>query len=126
MHILDIELVRDELLNLLLAARDTVSTQCTPTNPRLIHWQTTSLLTFVTYVLACHPDIYQRLGNEIEQTMGCRHIPTVSDIKSMKYCGVESWIWVLLTLTLMYFAVRAVLNEVLRLFPPVPFNIRRC
>ncbi|KAF8514030.1 cytochrome P450 [Gautieria morchelliformis] len=87
----DIPMVRDELLNLLLAARDT----------------TTSLLTFVTYALACHPDIYQHLVNEIEQTMGGRDTPTISDIRSMKY-------------------LRAVINEVLRLFPPVPFNIRRC
>jgi Cytochrome P450 len=83
---IDIPLVRDELLNMLLAARDTVSSLLCESKTRLIHEKTTSLLTFVTYVLARHPDIYQHLGNEIEQTMGGRDTPTISDIRSMKYC----------------------------------------
>ena len=57
---------------------------------QLIHWKTASLLTFATYVLACHPEINERLRNEIEQTMAGRDIPTISDIKSMKYCKFES------------------------------------
>ncbi|KAF8575554.1 cytochrome P450 monooxygenase pc-3 [Ramaria rubella] len=87
----DVKLVRDELLNLLLAARDT----------------TASLLTFTTYILAYHQDVCSKLRVEIEHTIGEREFPTIVDIRGMKY-------------------LRAVINEVLRLFPPVPFNIRRC
>ncbi|KAF8502557.1 cytochrome P450 monooxygenase pc-3 [Hysterangium stoloniferum] len=87
----DAKAVRDELLNFLLAARDT----------------TTSLLTFTTYILASHPDIAENVRNEINRVIGERDIPTLGEVRSMKY-------------------LRAVINEVLRLFPPVPFNIRRC
>lgn len=54
-----------------------------------MHLKTASLLTFVIYVLACHPEVCQRLENEIEHTMKGRDVPTISDIRNMKYCEFE-------------------------------------
>ncbi|KIJ25685.1 hypothetical protein M422DRAFT_236883 [Sphaerobolus stellatus SS14] len=87
----DIKIVRDELLNVLLASRDT----------------TASLLTYTIYSLVTNPHVCERARKEIFNTMGDRGEPTLIDIKKMGY-------------------LRAIINEVLRLFPPVPFNIRRC
>ncbi|GJJ12444.1 hypothetical protein Clacol_006686 [Clathrus columnatus] len=83
--------VKDELMNFLLAIRDT----------------TASFLTFTTYVLASSPEITADLQDEIASVMDEREMITSADIGRMPY-------------------LRSVLNEVLRLFPPVPFNIRRC
>ncbi|QRV72825.1 cytochrome P450 family protein [Ceratobasidium sp. AG-Ba] len=82
--------IRDTLLAFLLAGRDT----------------TASLLTFVTYALSLHPDVYQRLEAEINEVATVDDMITFDDIKHMRY-------------------LRATMNETLRLFPPVPFNIRR-
>ncbi|KZT35466.1 cytochrome P450 [Sistotremastrum suecicum HHB10207 ss-3] len=86
---LDTELVRDELLNILLAGQDT----------------TASLLTFTIYCLTLYPYIAVKVREEIDSQMHGRP-PTVEDIKELKY-------------------LRSCMNETLRLFPPVPFNIRR-
>lgn len=85
----DPKLVRAEVLNILLAARDTMA----------------SVLTFTIYCLTQHADVQARLRAEIDRVVGERP-PTSQDVREMRY-------------------LRAVLNEVLRLFPPVPFNIRR-
>ncbi|KAG8897440.1 hypothetical protein FRC01_011339, partial [Tulasnella sp. 417] len=85
----DVELIKDQLLNILLAARDT----------------TAQLLSWTCYVLALHPDIMARLREEVLATYGDSESPTFENIKSLKY-------------------LRAVLDEVLRLFPPVPINVR--
>ncbi|KZS89925.1 cytochrome P450 monooxygenase pc-3 [Sistotremastrum niveocremeum HHB9708] len=86
---LDTELVRDELLNILLAGQDT----------------TASLLTFTIYCLTLYPYIAVKVREEIDSQLHGRP-PTVEDIKELKY-------------------LRSCMNETLRLFPPVPFNIRR-
>ncbi|KAF7343149.1 Cytochrome P450 [Mycena venus] len=85
----DIKTLRDELLNISVAGRDTV----------------TCLTTFSIYMLAEHPDVLAKLRNEIFERLGEKGRPTVEDIKEMKY-------------------LRAVLNETLRLYPPVPMNVR--
>ncbi|KXN86976.1 Cytochrome P450 52A3-A [Leucoagaricus sp. SymC.cos] len=85
----DQNVIKDELINLLVAGRDT----------------TTSLLTFSLYMLIEHPDIEQRLRQEIQSKVGFERAPTSQDIKEMKY-------------------LRAFLNEVLRLYPIVPVNVR--
>jgi len=78
-------------------------------------------------VLATHPDVCERLRNEIQTVMNDRSIPTLFDIKKMKYRKCFMRLWVNRTYFIpLYIIVRAVINEVLRLFPPVPFNIRRC
>ncbi|KAF5343389.1 hypothetical protein D9758_015616 [Tetrapyrgos nigripes] len=84
----DKKVVIDELLNILLAARDT----------------TASLLTFSVYVLTQRPDIFTRLKEEITERVGNSR-PTYEDTRDMKY-------------------LRAFLNEVLRLYPAVPFDAR--
>ncbi|EDR04930.1 cytochrome P450 [Laccaria bicolor S238N-H82] len=81
--------LRDEILNILLAGRDTTS----------------NTITYAIYMLAEHPDILQRLRQEILEKVGESRRPTFEDMRDMKY-------------------LRAVINETLRLYPAVPFNIR--
>jgi cytochrome P450 len=83
--------LRDETFNLLIAGRDTTS----------------SLLTFVVYMLAEHPEVLSRLREEILNQVGPTNMPNYDDVRAMKY-------------------LRAVLNETLRFYAPVPFNIRTC
>ncbi|KAF9468760.1 cytochrome P450 [Collybia nuda] len=85
----DETVLRDETLNILLAGRDT----------------TTNTITFSVYMLAKHPQVLQRLREEILSKLGNSERPTYDNMKDMKY-------------------LRAVINETLRLYPPVPFNIR--
>ncbi|KAF8838574.1 cytochrome P450 [Paxillus ammoniavirescens] len=86
---MDIKVLKDEILNILLAGRDT----------------TASTLTSAIYLMALHPDVLCRLREEILEKVGLTRRPTYNDIREMKY-------------------LRAVLNETLRLFPAVPFNVR--
>ncbi|TFK64703.1 cytochrome P450 monooxygenase pc-3 [Pluteus cervinus] len=85
----DEKILLDEILNILLAGRDT----------------TANTLTFAVYMLAEHPDIMQKLREEIISKVGPSKRPTYDDIKDMKY-------------------LRAFINETLRLYPAVPFNSR--
>ncbi|KAF8340601.1 cytochrome P450 [Cantharellus anzutake] len=85
----DVKLIRDELMNILVAARDT----------------TASLLTFMCYFLAIHPEVLKRLREEILTLVAPGESPSYEDIRSLKY-------------------LRACLNETLRLFPPAPNNER--
>ncbi|KAG8922474.1 hypothetical protein FRC00_007416 [Tulasnella sp. 408] len=85
----DVTLIKDQLRNILLAARDT----------------TAQLLSFTCYCLALKPEIMDRLRQEILSAYGDSTIPTYDDLKKQKY-------------------LRAVLDETLRLFPPVPVNVR--
>nr|BAL05190.1 cytochrome P450 [Phanerodontia chrysosporium] len=84
-------------------------------DPQIIHDETLNILlagrdttaitlTMAGYMLAEHPDILQRLRKEILDTVGTRR-PTYDDIRDMKY-------------------LRAFISEVLRIYPPVPFNVR--
>ncbi|KAJ7703697.1 cytochrome P450 [Mycena rosella] len=85
----DQTILRDEILNISVAGRDT----------------TASLLTFVIYMLTDHPAVLAKLRAEILATVGSARAPTPADFREMKY-------------------LRAVLNETLRLYSPVPFNMR--
>ncbi|KAG6908239.1 hypothetical protein DXG01_005632 [Tephrocybe rancida] len=82
-------LIRDQLLSMLLASRDT----------------TACLLTFLTYLMATHPHVAERMRAEVLEHCGPDKAPTYDQIRGLKY-------------------MRAVLNETLRLFPPVPLNVR--
>ncbi|KAF8156866.1 cytochrome P450 monooxygenase pc-2 [Crassisporium funariophilum] len=82
-------LLRDEIMSLLVAGRDT----------------TASTVTFIVYMLAEHPNVLRRLREEILAKVGAQRRPTYENIKEMKY-------------------LRAVINETLRLYPAVPFNLR--
>ncbi|KAJ7115327.1 cytochrome P450 monooxygenase pc-1 [Mycena epipterygia] len=85
----DPKLLKDEILNILIAGRET----------------TMSVLTIIIYFLAMYPDVTVRLREEIMACVGPTNAPTYEDIKPMKY-------------------LRAVINETMRLYPPVPFNVR--
>ena len=61
---------------------------------------TACTLTFAVYRLAEHPDILKRLREEILSVVGPTRRPTYEDIRNMKY-------------------LRAVINETLRMYPPV-------
>nr|GAT57937.1 cytochrome P450 [Mycena chlorophos] len=86
----DREILMDEMINILLAGRDT----------------TMHTLTMVIYFLSIYPAISQRLRTEILDQVGPARRPTYEDIRDMKY-------------------LRAVINETLRLYPPVPANLRQ-
>ncbi|KAJ7182427.1 cytochrome P450 [Mycena crocata] len=85
----DYTILRDEILNISVAGRDT----------------TASLLTFAVYMLAERPEVLKKLRAEILSVVGPMRRPTHDDLREMKY-------------------LRAVLNETLRLYSPVPFNMR--
>ncbi|KAK4698406.1 hypothetical protein P7C70_g7871, partial [Phenoliferia sp. Uapishka_3] len=86
----DPKVIKDQVINILLAARDT----------------TMSALTFSIYNLARHPIILAKLRAEIINAIGKDTVPTYEDARSMVY-------------------LRAFINEVLRMYPPVPFNSRQ-
>jgi len=66
---------------------------------------TASTLTFVVFLLSLHPEVFDRLRTEVLEVVGPMEQPTYESIRNMKY-------------------LRAVLNETLRLYPPVPINSR--
>lgn len=82
-------LLCDQALNILVAGRDT----------------TASLLSFVFYELALHPEIYSKLREEILEAFGSGQEITFEALKRCVY-------------------MRHVINEALRLYPTVPFNGR--
>ncbi|KAE8355085.1 cytochrome P450 [Aspergillus coremiiformis] len=89
----DPKVLRDNMLNILLAGRDT----------------TASLLSSTFFFMARHPDVWQRLRQAIVDEFGDSQNPkgeiTQANLKDIPY-------------------LRYVLNEVLRLLPPVPLNFR--
>ncbi|EKM59239.1 uncharacterized protein PHACADRAFT_249541 [Phanerochaete carnosa HHB-10118-sp] len=85
----DPTILHDEILNIMIAGRDTAA----------------GTLTFVVYFLSQHPEMLHRLRQEILDVAGPTGRPTYDDVKKMKY-------------------LRAVLNETLRLYPAVPWNMR--
>ncbi|KAI0677045.1 cytochrome P450 monooxygenase pc-3 [Trametes maxima] len=66
---------------------------------------TAATLTFVIYLMCLYPDVFKRLRTEVLEKVGPTQMPTFDDVRSMKY-------------------LRAVINETLRLYPVVPFNVR--
>lgn len=85
----DRKVLRDQLVSILLAGRDT--TACT--------------LTWVIYELSRQPHIIAKLRQEIIETVGLERQPSYQDLKDMKYLG-------------------HIINEALRLYPVVPYNVR--
>jgi len=64
-----------------------------------------SAMTYGAYMLAENPHVLKRLRQEILECVGPTSRPTYDDIRSMRY-------------------LRAFINETLRLYPPVPFDVR--
>lgn len=85
----DRAVLRDQLVAVLLAGRDT--TACT--------------LSWLFYEIGRRPDIVAQLRQEVEETVGLTRAPTYADLKSMKQ-------------------LQYTMNETLRLYPVVPFNVR--
>ena len=83
----DRKLIRDQVVNMLLAGRDT----------------TAGTLSFTFQELSRNPEIVRKLRREIVETVG-NGIPTYEDLKGMNY-------------------LQHVMNETLRLYPGVPFNV---
>ncbi|KAK7042912.1 Protein kinase alk2 [Paramarasmius palmivorus] len=65
----DEQVILDELVNILVASRDT----------------TAALLTFAVYVLTQRPDIAKKLREEVMKHVGPTSAPSYDDIKEMKY-----------------------------------------
>ncbi|PVH72470.1 cytochrome P450 [Cadophora sp. DSE1049] len=84
---LDKKELTDQLLNILLAGRDT----------------TAGLLSITFHQLARHPEVWNKLQQEVQNLNGLK--PSFEYLKSMKYLS-------------------GVINETLRLYPSVPFNMR--
>ncbi|KAF2716591.1 putative cytochrome P450 alkane hydroxylase [Polychaeton citri CBS 116435] len=87
----DRKVLRDHLLNILLAGRDT----------------TACLLSWTIRLLAQHKDIQEKLRDECRSlpSFGAAALPDKAELKRMTYLDM-------------------VLREVLRLYPPVPVNVR--
>ncbi|EKM59241.1 uncharacterized protein PHACADRAFT_249548 [Phanerochaete carnosa HHB-10118-sp] len=85
----DPKILHDEVLNIMIAGRDT----------------TAGTLTVAVYFLSQYPDVLRRLRAEILEKVGPSRRPTYGDIREMKY-------------------LRAFINETLRLYPVVPWNLR--
>ncbi|EAW06530.1 cytochrome P450 [Aspergillus clavatus NRRL 1] len=88
----DPRVLRDQLVAVLLAGRDT----------------TAATLSFCVFELARNPHVVAKLRQEIDARLGLGpkgRKPTYNDLKEMKYLS-------------------AVLNETMRLYPVVPFNVR--
>ncbi|ORY67749.1 cytochrome P450 [Pseudomassariella vexata] len=85
----DPRVLRDQIVAVLLAGRDT----------------TAATLSWALYELSRYPDKFQRLRSEVVDAVGRTRTPTYEDLKNMKY-------------------LRHVLDETLRLYPAVPYNLR--
>ncbi|KAJ5653071.1 hypothetical protein N7490_000074 [Penicillium lividum] len=88
----DPQVLRDQLVAVLLAGRDT----------------TAGTLSFCLYELSRHPEVVAKLREEIRDHLGVGaggQKPSYTDLKEMKYLS-------------------AVINETMRMYPVVPFNVR--
>lgn len=65
----DKKVLRDQLVNTLLAARDT----------------TAATLSWLFYEFAYHPDVYAKLRVEVMNNIGLNGKPTYDQLKNMKY-----------------------------------------
>lgn len=85
----DRKVIRDQLIAVLLAGRDT----------------TAGTLSFTFLELSRHPLVVAKLRQEIRDRIGFSGTPTYEDLKNMPY-------------------LQYTINETLRLYPAVPFNVR--
>lgn len=82
--------LRDGIMSLLVAGRDTVSFMCLKC-VLLGKWlyltalQTASTLTFAIYMLSQHPEVLKKLRQEILDRVGPHNRPTYDNFRDMKY-----------------------------------------
>ncbi|CAK9436894.1 uncharacterized protein LODBEIA_P14160 [Lodderomyces beijingensis] len=90
----DPQVLQDQLLNIMVAGRDT----------------TAGLLSFTVFELSRHQDVWEKLKEEIYANFGSGDDVDVSKItfETLKSCTYLKW----------------VINEALRMYPSVPINIR--
>ncbi|EJD53569.1 CYP63 cytochrome P450 monooxygenase-like protein [Auricularia subglabra TFB-10046 SS5] len=69
MHTDDAKVIKDEIMNISVAGRDTTS----------------ATLTFASYFLAMHPNVMARLRQEVLNKFGRDRLPTYDDLRDMKY-----------------------------------------
>ncbi|KAL7934449.1 cytochrome P450 [Trichoderma chlorosporum] len=87
----DPQVIRDQIMAVLLAGRDT----------------TAATLSWTLYELSNYPEIWHRLRSRVLETVGPEAAPTYEDLKDLT-CLTHA------------------LNETLRLYPAIPFNVRTC
>ncbi|KAF1732997.1 Cytochrome P450 52A13 [Beauveria bassiana] len=87
----DPKVIRDQIMAVLLAGRDT----------------TAATLSWTIYELANYPAVWTKLRQTVLEKVGPDSNPTYEDIKGMTY-------------------LTHAINETLRLYPAVPYNIRSC
>lgn len=87
----DPKVIRDQIMAVLLAGRDT----------------TAATLSWTIYELANYPKVWTKLRKVVLEKVGPTRSPTYDDIKGMAY-------------------LTHAINETLRLYPAVPYNIRSC
>ncbi|KIW05460.1 uncharacterized protein PV09_03349 [Verruconis gallopava] len=85
----DPQVIRDQIIAVLLAGRDT----------------TAATLSWMFHELTQAPQVYSKMREEVLQVVGDERPPTYDDLKNLKYLS-------------------NCLNETLRLYPAVPFNVR--
>ncbi|KAF7366339.1 hypothetical protein MSAN_00890300 [Mycena sanguinolenta] len=102
----DPKVLKDEMLNILLGMPFPCRHLIFSLADQRGRDTTMSVLTFVVYFLSMYPAVFTRLRAEIIERVGCERRPTYDDIRDMKY-------------------LRAVINETMRLYPPVPLNLRQ-
>lgn len=90
----DAKVLQDQLLNIMVAGRDT----------------TAGLLSFTFFELSRHPEVFAKLKEEVYAQFGTGSPEDIENIsfESLKKCEYLKW----------------VLNETLRLYPAVPVNFR--
>ncbi|KAF9128226.1 hypothetical protein BGW39_005236 [Mortierella sp. 14UC] len=105
------EIRRDTLLDHFLSQQDEEGFDSKYLRDMLLNFllagrdTTASLLSWTTWKLVQHPKVIEKLYQEILEVIGPDRVPGYEDIKRLKY-------------------QRQVINEVLRLCPPVPINPR--
>ena len=107
----DRAMLRDQILNVLLASRDT----------------TAGLLSNLFFMLARHPEAYEKLKKEVDETFH-GELPTEEALKNMtylKYCINECKCLLLITDGRLAFADDDTICPALRLHPVVPANTRQ-
>jgi hypothetical protein len=78
--------LKDEILNIMIAGRDTVRGSMSLLGYGLtVCDKTAGTLTFVVYLLSTHPRVLSRLREEIATKIGLRNYPTYEAIRDMKY-----------------------------------------
>lgn len=82
-------MIRDQIVSVLLAGRDT----------------TAATLSWTFYEMSHYPEIWAKLRKEVLDTVGPTRAPTYENLKNMKY-------------------LKNTINEGLRLYPAVPYNLR--